>query len=57
MKQLAFIWDMDGTLVDSYPAIVPAAGETLAAFGAELGALSAPCWSASPGSGAWTKAP
>lgn len=33
MKQLAFIWDMDGTLVDSYPAIVPAAGETLAAFG------------------------
>ena len=36
MKQLAFIWDMDGTLVDSYPAIVPAAGETLAAFGVDL---------------------
>ena len=36
MKQLAFIWDMDGTLVDSYPAIVPAAGETLALFGVKL---------------------
>ena len=36
MKQLAFIWDMDGTLVDSYPAIVPAAGETLAVFGVDL---------------------
>ncbi len=36
MKQLAFIWDMDGTLVDSYPAIVPAAGETLALFGVDL---------------------
>ena len=33
MERLAFIWDMDGTLVDSYPAIVPAARETLAAFG------------------------
>ena len=29
----AFIWDMDGTLVDSYPAIVPAAREACAAFG------------------------
>lgn len=29
MKKLAFIWDMDGTLVDSYPAIVPAAQELL----------------------------
>lgn len=36
MRQLAFIWDMDGTLVDSYPAIVPAAGETLAVFGVDL---------------------
>ena len=36
MKQLAFIWDMDGTLVDSYPAIVPAAREALAEFGVEL---------------------
>ena len=26
MKQLAFIWDMDGTLVDSYPAIAPPPG-------------------------------
>jgi HAD superfamily hydrolase (TIGR01509 family) len=34
--QLAFIWDMDGTLVDSYPAIVPAAVEALADFGVEL---------------------
>ena len=23
MKSLSFLWDMDGTLVDSYPAIVP----------------------------------
>ena len=37
MAQLALIWDMDGTLVDSYPAIVPAARETLASFGIELG--------------------
>ena len=36
MKQLAFIWDMDGTLVDSYPAIVPAAREALLAFGLDL---------------------
>ena len=35
MTQYAFIWDMDGTLVDSYPAIVPAALETLAAAGLE----------------------
>ena len=33
MIQYAFIWDMDGTLVDSYPAIVPAAQESLAAVG------------------------
>ena len=31
--QYAFIWDMDGTLVDSYPAIVPAALESLSAQG------------------------
>ena len=36
MKQLTFIWDMDGTLVDSYPAIVPAAREALLAFGLDL---------------------
>ena len=33
MQELTFIWDMDGTLVDSYPAIVPAAAEALAALG------------------------
>ena len=33
MTKFAFIWDMDGTLVDSYPAIVPAALESLEAFG------------------------
>ena len=33
MTQYTFIWDMDGTLVDSYPAIIPAALETLAAAG------------------------
>ena len=36
MKHFALIWDMDGTLVDSYPAIVPAARETLAEFGLAL---------------------
>ncbi len=29
----SFIWDMDGTLVDSYPAIVPAVQEVCAAHG------------------------
>ena len=29
----AFIWDMDGTLVDSYPAIVPAAQLACSEFG------------------------
>ena len=33
MPRCAFIWDMDGTLVDSYPAILPAAQKTCAAFG------------------------
>lgn len=33
MSKYAFIWDMDGTLVDSYPAIVPAAQEACAGFG------------------------
>ena len=33
MPRRAFIWDMDGTLVDSYPAIVPAAQKTCAEFG------------------------
>lgn len=36
MKQHALIWDMDGTLVDSYPAIVPAVREVLSGFGLEL---------------------
>ncbi len=30
---LAFIWDLDGTLADSYPAIIPAAREILADAG------------------------
>ena len=29
----SFIWDMDGTLVDSYPAIVPAVQEACAEYG------------------------
>lgn len=29
----AYIWDMDGTLVDSYPAIVPAVQEVCTAYG------------------------
>ena len=33
MDKLAFIWDLDGTLVDSYPAIVPATREACADFG------------------------
>ena len=33
MPRRAFIWDMDGTLVDSYPAIVPAAQKTCAERG------------------------
>lgn len=33
MKTLAFIWDMDGTLVDSYPAIVPAVQQACGEFG------------------------
>ena len=36
MKQHTLIWDMDGTLVDSYPAIVPAVREVLSGFGLEL---------------------
>ena len=35
MKKAALIWDMDGTLVDSYPAIVPAAQEVCAQIGAQ----------------------
>ena len=31
----AFIWDMDGTLIDSYGAIVPSVRDTYAAFGIE----------------------
>ena len=33
MEKSAFIWDMDGTLVDSYPAIVPAVRDACSAFG------------------------
>ena len=33
MDKLAFIWDVDGTLVDSYPAIVPATQAACADFG------------------------
>ena len=33
MRKLSFIWDLDGTLVDSYPAIVPAAQKACAQFG------------------------
>lgn len=36
MKKLSFIWDMDGTLVDSYPAIVPATQEACADFGLDF---------------------
>ena len=32
----AFIWDMDGTLVDSYPAIVPAVQKACAEYGLDL---------------------
>ena len=38
MPRCAFIWDMDGTLVDSYPAIVPAAQKTCAAWGLDYSA-------------------
>ncbi|MCR5322586.1 MAG: HAD-IA family hydrolase [Lachnospiraceae bacterium] len=31
----AFIWDMDGTLIDSYGAIVPSVRDTYAAYGIE----------------------
>ncbi len=37
MAICALIWDLDGTLADSYPAIVPAVREALAAFGLRLG--------------------
>ncbi len=36
MDITAFIWDMDGTLVDSYPAIVPATQAACAEFGLNL---------------------
>ncbi len=35
MPRYSLIWDMDGTLVDSYPAIVPAVRETFASLGLE----------------------
>ncbi len=36
VDKLSFIWDMDGTLVDSYPAIVPAAKTACSEFGFEF---------------------
>ena len=36
MAKRAFIWDLDGTLLDSYPAIVPSAKEVCDALGAGL---------------------
>ena len=33
MESLSFLWDMDGTLVDSYPAIVPNVIEACAEYG------------------------
>ena len=36
MENLAFIWDLDGTLVDSYPAIIPATQRACAEFGLEF---------------------
>ena len=33
MRKLSFIWDLDGTLVDSYPAIIPATQKACAQFG------------------------
>lgn len=33
MESLSFLWDMDGTLVDSYPAIVPNVIDACAQFG------------------------
>ena len=38
MEQLAFIWDLDGTLVDSYPAIIPATQRACTEFGLEFNA-------------------
>ncbi len=35
MPHYAFIWDMDGTLVDSYPAIVPAARQACTEWGVD----------------------
>ena len=35
MTPVALIWDLDGTLLDSYPAIVPSAREVCAAIGAD----------------------
>ena len=38
MNRLAFIWDLDGTLVDSYPSIIPATQKACAEFGLEFSA-------------------
>lgn len=36
MEKLSFLWDMDGTLVDSYPAIVPSVRQACAEHGLRL---------------------
>lgn len=36
IRNLSFIWDLDGTLFDSYPAILPSAWETCREFGLDL---------------------
>ncbi len=36
LQEKVFIWDMDGTLIDSYTVIVSTIKETFAAFGVEL---------------------
>lgn len=38
MASVSFIWDLDGTLLDSYPAIVPSAREICAELGADYSA-------------------
>lgn len=38
MSNAAFIWDLDGTLIDSYPAIVPSTVEICAGLGVDYSA-------------------
>ena len=44
MAKLAFIWDLDGTLLDSYPAIVPSVKEICDALGADLSEEEIHAW-------------